>query len=198
MGQSEDSVAGGGAAVATLGHGNRSIAELVELVQAAGIGRVVDVRSYPRSRRFPWFARDALAASLAEAGVAYEWRGRELGGRRAARAAETGRHPALDPGPAAFAAHMATRRFRAAAATLAGEAASRPHATALLCAERDPARCHRWLVADHLELIDAVAVHHWTAPGTRARHAPSAAARVTEAGELRYDRGCSADLWSAP
>src|SRR5687768_7354487 len=70
------------ARVFTIGHGTRTTAELVEVLEAAGVELLVDVRRFPGSRRHPHFAREALEESLPAAGIAYEWKGEALGGRR--------------------------------------------------------------------------------------------------------------------
>jgi uncharacterized protein (DUF488 family) len=43
---------------------------------------MVDVRSWPNSRRYPHFNRDNLARTLEEDGVRYEWLGKQLDGYR--------------------------------------------------------------------------------------------------------------------
>lgn len=48
---------------------------------SAGIETLVDVRAYPGSRKFPWFANDKMAERLPEAGINYTHI-EELGGRR--------------------------------------------------------------------------------------------------------------------
>jgi uncharacterized protein (DUF488 family) len=65
----------------TVGHGTRSVDELVACLDEAGVRTLVDVRRFPSSRRNPQFNRDALAASLAAAGLEYR-HAEELGGRR--------------------------------------------------------------------------------------------------------------------
>lgn len=66
--------------VLTIGHGTRPVSELVECLHKARAETLVDVRRFPGSRRHPQFDRDALASSLAEAGIAYR-HAVELGGR---------------------------------------------------------------------------------------------------------------------
>jgi len=41
------------ALVHTIGHGTRSSEELIEMLQSAGVRRLVDVRRFPGSRRHP-------------------------------------------------------------------------------------------------------------------------------------------------
>jgi uncharacterized protein (DUF488 family) len=66
----------------TVGHGARSAGAFVFLLQQSRIERLIDVRAYPVSRRRPHFSRQPLAATLGDAGIAYEWRGQALGAMR--------------------------------------------------------------------------------------------------------------------
>jgi uncharacterized protein (DUF488 family) len=167
----------------TVGHSNRSLEDFVGLLREAGVHRLVDIRSRPASRRHPWFNGEQLAATLAREGMDYQWEGRNLGGLRRSDPRDGERHPGLaDTGFQAFARHMEGPAFRTALdRLLSGPKA----ATALMCAEEDPARCHRSLVADYLELAYAIPVLHIMGPGDIRRHAPHRAARLI-GGILRY------------
>src|SRR6185436_15103911 len=68
----------------TLGHSTRPIDELVAALKSFGISALVDVRTYPGSRRYPQFNKPALAASLADVEIDYR-HSPELGGRRRAK-----------------------------------------------------------------------------------------------------------------
>ncbi len=117
--------------VFTVGHGARDIDAFLGLLHGAGIERLVDVRTAPGSRKHPQFGGDALAASLARAGIRYE-EGKALGGWRRARPAS--RHTALrSPGFRGYADHMQTEVFREARDRLMATAAQVP--TAVMCAE---------------------------------------------------------------
>lgn len=63
-----------------VGHSNKSIDQFIHLLTHAGVRTVVDVRTSPFSRWNPHFNRERLAESLEDAGIAYEWRGKNLGG----------------------------------------------------------------------------------------------------------------------
>ena len=73
--------------VYTVGHGARSAAEFVDLLRAAAIGCIADVRSYPVSRRHPQFSQKTLAPFLDEYAIDYCWLGKALGGFRHGRSA---------------------------------------------------------------------------------------------------------------
>lgn len=167
--------------VYTVGHGERSSAELVALLREAGVTMLVDVRARPASRRHPQFAREALAGALAAGGVGYCWEGRALGGLRPVSPASP--HAALPAGVRGFADHLGSPDGRAALQRLAAAAAAQP--LAILCAERDPARCHRTLIADAL-VAAGWAVKHLISPGAAVAHRLDARARQA-GGALVYD-----------
>jgi len=167
--------------VFTIGHSTRSAGELIAILAEAGIERLVDVRRFPASRRHPQFGRDALAAALAEAGIAYRHEP-DLGGRRPPRpdSPNTAWRVAAFRG---YADHMDSREFRAALERLLAGAAERP--TAVMCAEAVPWRCHRRLIADAL-VARGIAVVHLLAPGRSDPHVLSPDARVLPDHRLVY------------
>ncbi len=130
--------------VFTLGHGARPAEELVACLGAAGVSTLVDVRRFPSSRRHPQFDREALADTLAGAGIAYR-HAVELGGRRSGERGED-RFPCIrTPAFRSYAARMGTEEWQAALARALAE-----EAPCFLCAETLWWRCHRRLVADLL------------------------------------------------
>lgn len=144
--------------VFTIGHSTRSVDELIDLLQQAGVDLLVDVRTIPRSRTNPQFNTDALPASLATAGIAYRHVA-ALGGRRHRRKSDP-------PSPNAFwqnaafrhyADYAATPEFRTGLDEL--EALRMQHRCAMMCSEAVWWRCHRRIIADYL-LTDRVPVAH--------------------------------------
>ena len=170
----------------TVGHGTRSTDELLAVLRSGGVGRVVDVRRFPGSRRHPQFGREALAASLAEAGVGYEWAGEQLGGRRSG--VDGSRHPALrNAAFRAYADHMDTPEFRAALARLLDEVRAGPP-PAVLCAETLWWRCHRRLIAD-AAVLAGTPVTHLVDERTATPHELAKEARPDDQGRPVYDVG---------
>jgi uncharacterized protein (DUF488 family) len=173
----------------TVGHGNRSTDEFLDLLKGSAIEWVVDIRAYPASRRHPQFAREALDRSLADAGIAYVWEGNALGGRR--RPTPNSPNTALtNPGFRAYADHMVTEAFQAGLERLLER--GRSARTAILCAERLPWQCHRLLVSDFLVAAGEEVVH-LVNPGSKRAHALSAAARLQDR-SLVYDVGKQGEL----
>jgi uncharacterized protein (DUF488 family) len=145
--------------VFTIGHSTRSAEEFVALLREAGVDHVVDVRRFPFSRRYPHFNGEALAATLAAAGIGYRHEP-ALGGRR-------GRRRDGAPSPhtlwreqafANYADYAETPEFRAALETGVLRLA-RDHRPAVMCAEAVWWRCHRRIIADYL-LAQGVSVMH--------------------------------------
>lgn len=124
--------------VYTVGHSNLELAELAGALKKFSIALLADVRSLPRSMRYPQFSRDNLEEGLREAGIRYLFLGDELGGRPA--------DPKLygSNGMVNYRARRACRDFQYGIERVVDEARSGP--LALLCAEEDPLTCHRFLL----------------------------------------------------
>ncbi len=173
----------------TIGHGNRSGEDFVQLLKTAGIGLLVDVRAYPASRRHPQFAQEALAMSLAEAGIRYMWEGEALGGRRRPRAGSP--HVALrNESFRAYADHMSTPEFASALEQLVER--GKTERMAIMCAERLPWQCHRYLISDSL-VARGVEVRHLIGAGAPGTHALNPVARIV-AGKVMYNGGAQLPL----
>jgi uncharacterized protein (DUF488 family) len=163
----------------TIGHSNRSAEMLADILRAHRVAHLADIRAMPYSRRHPHFGREAIADSLATAGIAYShWPA--LGGRRLAHPSS----PNLGVAGAlrGFADHMASTAFAQAIASLAVCAAQ--SRLALMCAEADPMQCHRRLVADHC-VAQGWRVTHLRDERTIEPHRLSPEARV-DAGIVTY------------
>lgn len=153
----------------TIGHSNHPVERFIELLRAAGIARLADVRSIPYSRRWPQFRREALAAALTAAGIDYVWLGEGLGGRPRDPASARGGNPD-------YARMRKAPTFGAALETLLDAAREAP--TAVMCAERDPLDCHRFhLLAEPLAARGA-GIIHLLADGGRETQAEAEARRA--------------------
>ncbi len=158
----------------TIGHSTRTLEELADVLHAHGVAQLIDIRSVPWSRHNPQFNRDVLAEALPFRDIDYV-HDRALGGFRhtTAGSPNSGLTSAAFRG---FADYMQTKEFRKALRGLIRMARRKP--TAIMCAEGNPFRCHRRLVADALVVS-----------GVRVLHIASAAsARPHELSELAVVR----------
>jgi uncharacterized protein (DUF488 family) len=154
----------------TIGHSTQTIEHFLSLIEQHAIRVLVDVRSTPASRFHPQFGQRRLEASLAGAGIRYEYLGQALGGR----AADPSVYPdGLGPTPGErpprqpdYALVMQRSWFIDGVRRLIEIAGS--ERTAILCSEEDPARCHRQsLIAVYLA-GSTPDVHVWHIRGSGA------------------------------
>ena len=151
----------------TVGHSTHPLETFLALAAGAGVEVIADVRRYPGSRRHPQFGADALAASLGDAGIGYE-HFPELGGRRSV-ARDSPNDGWEVAAFRAYADHLRTPEFAEGRARLAALAADRR--VAVMCAEAQPWRCHRRLIAD-VFTFDGWRVLHLMPSGRLDEHAP--------------------------
>lgn len=133
-------------AIFTVGHSTRPIAVFIELLQAHGVERLVDVRTMPRSRHNPQFNSEALCQSLADAGIRYIHKP-GLGGLRHTTAASPNKGW-RNSSFRGYADYMQTAEFAVSLEEII--ALAKHERIALMCAEAVPWRCHRSLIADAL------------------------------------------------
>ncbi|GHK01150.1 DUF488 domain-containing protein [Streptomyces sp. NPDC003753] len=170
-------------ALVTFGHGTADRDRLSDLLRAAGIAAVVDVRTAPGSRRNPDVGRERLRQWLPECGIAYRWEPR-LGGFR--------KVPHDSPDTVwrnesfrGYAGHTRTAEFVDAITLLLEEAAQRR--TAVMCGEAVWWRCHRRLIADFVVLARGRPVLHLMHDGRLVPHSLSQGVRLRDDGLLVYD-----------
>ncbi len=159
----------------TIGHGTRSVDELIHLLAAQSIGRLVDVRTVPRSRHNPQFNRDRLPDDLTRAGIGYVHMP-GLGGLRRPRP-DSVNVGWRNSGFRGYADYMQTLEFQSNLDALVRQAAGAP--TAIMCAETVPWRCHRSLIADALT-VRGIDVQHIITTDRAQPHRLAASARVCD------------------
>ncbi len=119
----------------TIGHSRHSAEHFADLLRAQHVARLVDVRSRPVSRWARQFNKAALAAFLELQGIDYVFLGRELGGKPEGDAFYR------EDGEVDYARLAKSSLFAAGMGRLVALAGERT--TAIVCAEEDPAACHR-------------------------------------------------------
>ena len=174
--------------IVTVGHGTLGAQAFLDLVREVGLDAIVDVRSFPGSRRHPHFARSEMEEWLPAGGVEYRWE-RALGGFR--KPAPDSPNVALrHPGFRGYADYMSRPEFGAGIGHLVEQSSRRPEGSlAIMCSESVWWRCHRRLIADHLVLVEGMHVRHLMHDGRLNPHVPTEEARVDAVGHLVYDVG---------
>ena len=169
-----------GLTIWTIGHSTQSSDEFIATLQSFDIKTLVDVRSFPGSRRYPHFNKESLRASLNEAELDYVHLP-EIGGRRKANA-DSRNVVWRNQSFRGYADYMETKAFRAGINRLIEIAGA--GRTAIMCAEAVWWRCHRSLIADFLKARGAKVIHI-LGHGKSEEHPFTSAARIVN-GELSY------------
>ncbi|QBF32825.1 DUF488 family protein [Thalassococcus sp. S3] len=140
--------------VFTIGYEGTEISGFVEVLIAAGIETLVDIRELPLSRK-RGFSKNGLRTALEENGISYVHM-RDLGdpkeGRLAARAGDYATFQRV------FSDHMKTERATTALRelnSLVGKST-----VCLLCFEKCHLGCHRSIVVEHLMQLDLIEARH--------------------------------------
>lgn len=165
----------------TIGHSTRSLEEFVAMLHSFKIELVADIRSYPGSRKFPQFNKEALEISLPQNNIEYIHL-KSLGGRRKVNPDSKNtawRHLAFR----GYADYMETSAFKEGIKEL--EMVALKQRTAYMCSEAVWWRCHRSMVSDYLK-VHGWKVMHIMGIGKEDEHPYTAPARII-GGELSYE-----------
>ncbi|AZI58808.1 DUF488 domain-containing protein [Nakamurella antarctica] len=167
--------------VFTLGHSTREFDEVVAMLRANNVTSLVDVRSFPSSRKYPQWNQDAIEQAL-PSDIGYRWI-KDLGGRRhtpvGVVSPNTGwRVRAFSH----YADYMTTPEFAAGLVELLELAQG--SVPAIMCSEAVPWRCHRRLITDALIVAGAAVFNIMSLTSTKpAELTPFAQVRN---GEITY------------
>lgn len=128
--------------IVTLGYGQRSLDEVLELLRGVGAKFLVDVRSTPYSSYRKEFDRERLMAWAPENDLRYVYLGDRLGGASVRAAQSEGPSEAFEAGLAQI-----------------SKAAIEGKSLALMCGCLVPDECHRRLLGEPLARLGIELVH---------------------------------------
>ena len=136
----------------TIGYEGADLADFIAALTQAGVTTLLDVRELPLSRK-KGFSKRALGEAMLAAGIAYRHE-RDLGSPKTIR-----QRLHSDGDYEQFFESFSTylRQQRPLLKKLAGSLDGK---VALMCFERDPATCHRSVVARQLELLVGLKTKH--------------------------------------
>ena len=164
----------------TIGHSTHPFEEMIALLHSFRIELVIDIRSYPGSRKFPQYNKETLQVSLPANNIQYIHLA-NLGGRRKARPDSKNtswRHLAFR----GYADYMETDDFKEGIKEL--EKIAVKQRTAYMCSEAVWWRCHRSMVSDYLK-AGGWKVMHIMAIGKAEEHPYTGPAQLIN-GQLSY------------
>ncbi len=147
--------------ILSIGHSSHTIEAFIALLKMHNVTVLADVRSYPVSKYFPQFSKEALKESLLTAGITYVFLGKELGAR--------------SQNPACY------KNGKVQYELLAKEAlfldgldrvrqGAENHCIAMMCAEKDPLDCHRAILVSRQIYASGIPVSHILADGSLEQH----------------------------
>lgn len=148
----------------TVGHSTREFDELLTLLQANEITYLIDVRSFPASRKFPQWNKSAILDALPPT-IGYRWMPK-LGGRRHTPQGTPSVNGAWRVKAFRdYADYMQSDEFKEGLGELIELSAhERP---AIMCSEAVPWRCHRRLITDALIVAGIEVTHIMSATTTK-------------------------------
>jgi len=120
----------------SIGHGNKSIKEVIKALRHFDIQYLLDVRSKPFSKWNPDFNRPLLKETLKEAGLTYVFVGDSLGGLPSDRSC-------YDESGKVLYEEIKEKDFFKSGLRRLFKAQENKAKIALMCSETNPAACHR-------------------------------------------------------
>jgi len=126
----------------TIGHSNHTIEKFVELLRLHKIEYLADVRSSPYSQHVPQFNKEVLAKELKKVGIKYLAFGKELGARY------TDSQLLFEDGGVDFEKVRNTPNFIAGINRIL-DGISKKFRIAIMCTEKDPLDCHRFVLVSY-------------------------------------------------
>ncbi len=139
----------------TVGHSTLTWETFVAMLKSNGIQTLVDVRSFPGSRRYPHVGREAMERALPNSGIDYKWMP-ALGGRRKPKP-DSKHSEWRNAAFRGYADYMDGPEFSNALEELKELAREKP--TAYMCSEAVWWRCHRGLISDRLKSEGWTVIH---------------------------------------
>lgn len=124
----------------TIGHSTRNFEDFVDILKNYRIDLVIDIRKFPTSKKFPHFNKEFLENELTKNQIEY-LHYPELGGYR----------------KGGYEAFTKTEEFSDAINKLLEIIDNK--ISAIMCAEWNVMKCHRWYVSEFLNNLDYEVIH---------------------------------------
>ena len=137
----------------TIGYGDYPIELFLYFLQKTGIDTIIDVRSSPYSKYNFYFNRDNLERALTKNQIEYRYMGDKIGGRYS--------NPSLlyPDGTVNYQKVQSTEQFQDGISQVLA-IISTGKKIALMCAEKEPERCHRFALISRVLQSKGIKVIH--------------------------------------
>lgn len=133
----------------TIGHSVHSQENFINMLQTADIRVLVDVRSFPASRKFPHFSKERMQIWLPKAGIEYVHFLNLAGRRNKSQLIQSNLNAGWkNQSFHNYADYTLTDEFQSGIKALKELATE--NRVVYCCAERHPSRCHRLLISNWL------------------------------------------------
>ena len=175
--------------VLTIGHSNHAVEHFLGLLKSHSVQVVADTRSYPYSEYATHFDQKPLKMALEADGIRYVFLGRELGGR------PDGDEFYDERGHVLYDRVAETELFQEGVSRL--EKGIREYKVAMLCAEENPAACHRRLLIGRVLVNRGIQVDHIRGDGRIQSDAEVAAETDPNKDQLALFEKVEAEPWKS-
>lgn len=135
----------------TIGHSNLESKQFIELLYSNRIELLVDVRSSPYSKYVPHFNSPRLRNNLKKVGINYKYLGDKIGGKPSSI------EYYID-GKVSYPLIKKTENYKNGIKELIK--ISRDYKTVIMCAEKDPVKCHRYQLITSSLIEKGLEVRH--------------------------------------
>jgi len=143
----------------TIGHSNHPIEEFIQILKNFQIQCIIDVRTIPTSNYMPQFNRENLQTWLEREGIEYKYLGNMIGGRYT--------DPALlDNQGSVDYEKVEQRSIFHAGIDQVCQIINAGKPAALMCSEKDPLDCHRFVLVSKVLAKKGVSIDHILFEGT--------------------------------
>lgn len=137
----------------TIGHSNHVIDAFIKLLKLHNINLIIDVRSVPYSRFTPWFNRENIKVKLEGNNISYLYMGDSLGARY------TDPELLFPDGKVDFKKIRERKEFKESISK-AIERIRGGNIVSLMCSEKDPLMCHRFVLISYQLAKEGIIVEH--------------------------------------
>ena len=137
----------------TIGHSNHPVLKFIKLLKAHNISLVIDVRSQPFSKYIQEYNKENISKYLTDDDIEYAHLGSELGGRA------TDRRLMTEDGQTDYLKIMQTPNFKNGIKKVL-QAIEAGEYVALMCTEKNPLDCHRFVLVSRALALEGVQVKH--------------------------------------